>query len=68
MTARQRVVELAITDRDLSRLMAIARSRTEPSAHLLSVEASGLCDGRRGVTSCGLLDQSRSDFRRFMKA
>src|SRR5271166_6756717 len=32
MTARRRVVELAITDEDVSRLMAIARSRTEPAS------------------------------------
>jgi hypothetical protein len=34
MTARRRVVELAITDGDLSRLMAIARSRTEPASRV----------------------------------
>ena len=34
MTARRRVVELAITDEDLSRLIAIARSRTEPASRV----------------------------------
>jgi hypothetical protein len=34
MTARRRVVELAIADEDLSRLMAIARSRTEPASRV----------------------------------
>ena len=34
MTARRRVVELAFTDEDLSRLMAIARSRTEPASRV----------------------------------
>jgi|SRR5271165_5578549 len=34
MTARRRVVELSITDEDLSRLMAIARSRTEPASRV----------------------------------
>ena len=34
MTARRRVVELAITDVDLSRMMAIARSRTEPASRV----------------------------------
>jgi hypothetical protein len=34
MTARGRVVELAIADEDLSRLMAIARSRTEPAGRV----------------------------------
>src|ERR1700692_4437417 len=34
MTARRRVVELAIADEDLSRLMAIARSRMEPASRV----------------------------------
>ncbi len=34
MTAKRRAVELAIEDEDLSRLMAIARSRTEPASRV----------------------------------
>src|SRR5580704_1996912 len=34
MAARRRLVELAITDEDLSRLMTIARSRTEPASRV----------------------------------
>jgi len=34
MTARRRVVQLAMTDEDLSRLMATARSRSEPASRV----------------------------------
>jgi ABC-type phosphate transport system ATPase subunit len=34
MTAPRRVVELSIADEDLSRLMAITRSRTEPASRV----------------------------------